>query len=86
MAEYHLGVSPITNTIYAGTLNKAKTMWLNKSDVTDEAVACVRDHLKRLADDEPDFKFGYEWDLKDGGKVQLLVKILPKEDNDAEIH
>lgn len=86
MAEYHLGNSPITNTIYAGTLNKAKTMWLNKSDVTEEALACVRDHLFQLANDEGKPEFGYEWDLKDGRRVQLLVKILPKEDSDAEVH
>lgn len=84
MAEYHLGCSPLTNKIYAGTLNKAKTMWQNKSEVTEEALACVRDHLKQLADDEGKPEFGYEWDLKDGRRVQLLVKILLKEDSDAE--
>ena len=84
MPKYHLGNSPITNTIYAGTLNKEGTMWRNKSDVTEEALACVRDHLKRLADDEGKSEFGYMWDLKDGGCVQLLVRILPKEDSDAD--
>lgn len=84
MAEYHVGNSPITNTIYAGTLNKAGTMWRNKSDVTEEALACVRDHLFQLANDEGKPEFGYEWDLKDGRCVQLLVKILPKEDSNAE--
>ena len=77
MAEYHIGLSPLTNTIYAGTLNKAQTIWRNKSDVTEESLACVRDHLKRLADDEGKHEFGYEWDMKDGRRVQLLVKILP---------
>ena len=86
MAEYHLGQSPITNTIYAGTLNKAKTMWINKTDVTEEALACVRDHLKQLADEAGKSEFGYEWDTKDGKTVQLLVKIMPKEDDDAEVH
>lgn len=84
MAEYHLGVSPITNTIYAGTLNKTKTMWRNKSDVTEEALACVRDHLFQLANDKGKPEFGYEWTLKDGRRVQMLVKILPKEDSDAD--
>ena len=82
MPEYHLGVSPLTNTIYAGTLNKTKTMWQNKSDVTEEALACVRDHLFRHANDEGKPEFGYEWDLKDGRRVQLLVKILANEEND----
>lgn len=82
MAEYHIGNSPITNTIYAGTLNKAKTMWQNKSDVTEEALACVRDHLFQHAKDEGKPEFGYEWTLKDGRRVQLIVKVLPKEDGD----
>lgn len=86
MAEYHVGCSPITNVIYAGTLTKSKGMWLNKSDVTEEALACVRDHLFRLANDEGKPEFGYEWTLKDERRVQLLVKILPKEDGDAEQH
>lgn len=84
MAEYHIGNSPITNTIYAGTLNKAKTMWQRKSDVTEEALVCVRDHLFQIVNDEGKQEGGYEWTLKDGRRVQLLVKILPKEDSDAE--
>ena len=39
MAEYHIGCG--ITAIYAGTLNKNKTMWLNKSDVTDEAFRSV---------------------------------------------
>lgn len=39
MAEYHVGNG--LAGIYAGTLNKSKTMWQNKSDVTDEAIAAV---------------------------------------------
>ena len=39
MAEYHIGCG-ITG-IYAGTLNKNKTMWVNKSNVTDEAFNAV---------------------------------------------
>lgn len=36
------GVSPITNTIYYGTVNKEKHMWTGKKeDVTDEAIAAV---------------------------------------------
>jgi len=39
MAEYHIGCG--ITAIYAGTLNKNKTMWVNKSDVTDEAFNAV---------------------------------------------
>ena len=40
MPEYHVGNS-VFNNIYAGTLNKDKTKWVNKSDVTNEAIAAV---------------------------------------------
>lgn len=39
MAEYHVGCG--ITAIYAGTLNKNKTMWVNKSNVTDEAFNAV---------------------------------------------
>lgn len=45
MAEYHVGIGLLTNTIFAGTLNKNKTLWLHRSDVTDEAVDAVAAYL-----------------------------------------
>ena len=39
MAEYHVGVG--IAGIYAGTLNKKGDMWINKTDVTDEALRSV---------------------------------------------
>jgi hypothetical protein len=39
MAEYHVGCG-ITG-IFAGKLNKKSNMWLNKSDVTNEAFNAV---------------------------------------------
>lgn len=36
-----LGVSPLTETVFAGRLNKAKNMWLEKHDVTDMFIGCV---------------------------------------------
>lgn len=44
MADYHVGCGAFG--IYAGTLNsKNKTLWQNKSDVTDEAVSAVAQYL-----------------------------------------
>ena len=43
MAEYHVGCG--MTGIFAGTLNKTNTMWVNKSDVTDEAVSAVAQFL-----------------------------------------
>ncbi len=43
-----MGVSPITGTIYAGRLNKAKTAWVGeKHDITDESVRCVAEYLHK---------------------------------------
>jgi hypothetical protein len=43
MANYHVGCG-ITG-IFAGTLNKTNTMWINKSDVTNEAIKAVAQFL-----------------------------------------
>lgn len=43
MAEYHVGCGAFG--IYAGILNKDKTMWKNKSDVTNEALDAVAQYL-----------------------------------------
>ena len=81
MAQYHVGCSLITGTIYAGTVNKKGDLWLNKSDVTEEALASVRDHLEMKAREEKTTFYGYEWSKKDGTVIQLSVKIKPpKED------
>lgn len=37
--EYHVGCG--ITAIYAGLLNKNKTLWLKKSDVTNEAITAV---------------------------------------------
>lgn len=58
MAEYHVG-NGFAN-IYAGTLSKDKTRWLNKSDVTDEAIAAVFSWMKDKAEEEYE-KFGAEF-------------------------
>ncbi len=50
MAEYHVGCGAFA--IYAGTLNKNKTMWKNKSDVTEEALDSVFTYLYQ---EEKDF-------------------------------
>lgn len=39
MAEYHVGCGAFG--IYAGTVNKAGTLWIKKSDVTQEAINAV---------------------------------------------
>lgn len=85
MAKYH--VSAGVFGIYAGTLMPKKDgkpqMWRNKSDVTEEAIAAVRDHMVGdcLNEKEGKLQGGYEWKRKDGKKVVLMVEI---EDGGAE--
>lgn len=79
--EYHVSAG-IFGGIYAGTLMPKKDgkpqMWRNKSDVTDEAICAVRDHMTSecLKEEEGKTEGGYEWDRKDGKKVVLLVKVV----------
>jgi hypothetical protein len=52
MKNLHVGTSPLTNRIYAGTVLKdGKTWGANKSDVTGEACGAVAEHV--LATKEP---------------------------------
>lgn len=78
MAEYHVGAG--IAGIYAGKTNKAGTEWIDKSDCTDEALEAVRDHiiLQELGGVNPPKKNrgGYEWKLKDGKIVKLIVEVM----------
>ena len=52
MSKITLGCSLITNTIYAGKLNKAGNQWVGtKYDVTDEAILVVMEHIYHKAID-----------------------------------
>lgn len=87
MAEYHVGCGAFG--IYAGTLEpKNKSLWRNKSDVTEEAIGAVRDHMvMELLGGFSCSKAtssGWEWKLKDGRIVELRVTIKGDEANDSE--
>jgi hypothetical protein len=64
MAEYHVGCG-ITG-IFAGTINKTNTMWVNKSDVTDEAISAV---AQFLLEHEEVMEFNYH-----GKRYRLAVE------------
>ena len=73
MAEYHVGCG--LAGIYAGTLKpKKKDEWQNKSCVTDEAIAAVRDYLLGTME-QGCHGNGLEWTRKDGKKITLMVSI-----------
>lgn len=86
MAEYHVGCGAFA--IYAGTLNKAKSMWSNKSECTEEAICSVRDYMAANLlggiSCSKASSSGYEWDLKDGRVVELRITIKDKESKEDE--
>ncbi len=73
MANYHVGCG-ITR-IFAGTLNKKGDMWVNKSDVTDEAVSAVAQYL---LENEKKLRFEYH-----GKKYVLAVSEVGSEAEDG---
>jgi len=69
MKNLHVAISPITNTIYAGSVLKDGRTWgANKKDVTIEALVAVAEHvLKRgksveisKADGTPEYRITVE--------------------------
>lgn len=74
--QISLGVSAITETVYAGRLNKAKTMWLEKKDVTDMFIHCAIQ------------KFGghiTEMESEDGKKYEITVKEVKEFESEKTI-
>ena len=87
IAEYHVGCGAFG--IYAGTLEpRNKSLWKNKSEVTDEAIEAVRDYM--VSDLLGGFSCskatssGWEWTLKDGRCVELRVTIKYCDVNDSK--
>ena len=70
MANYHVGCG-ITG-IFAGTLNKTNTKWVNKSNVTDEAINAV---AQFLLEHEEALSFNYR-----GKRYMLAVELHKGED------
>lgn len=55
-----MGVSPITNTIYYGNVNKEKGLWVGeKKDVTDMAIASVFEWFMNQMDGKEAFEISY---------------------------
>lgn len=60
--KIHVGCSPITGTIYAGTVLKDGRTWgANKTDVTGAAIGAVCEHV-----------------MLNGGEVQVSLNGKPK--------
>ena len=72
MAEYHVGCG--LAAIYAGTLNKKKDAWLNKSAVTNEAIMAVMNYMYYEIP-EGENAFAYAVRLKNGKYARLKIEV-----------
>lgn len=68
MATYHVGCG--IAGIYAGTLKKNGYEWINKSDVTDEAINAVFQHIVLMEKFDTEGFAGY---------------VIPKKKSDGEV-
>ena len=84
---FHVGCSELTGTIYAGTINKKGTKWLKQTDVTQEALAAVRDHFMNVYSNqkEPIGTVGYQWTTKSGKTVTLQLNITDTQERSDSI-
>ena len=74
MDEYHVGCGMAR--IYAGTINKTGVLWVNKSDVTEEALNAVAQYLL-------EHKASMEFDY-DGKRYRLAVTQAEIETDETE--
>lgn len=64
-----IGASPLGGTIYQGTLDTVKSMWVgNKTDITDECVRATAEHLKIVKKD-------YCFPTKDGKFLVMSAEL-----------
>ena len=81
MAEYHVGCGVFG--IYAGTLNKKKTMWQNKSDVTDECFGSVAQYVKQEMQVDKKQKRTDEFTFRDA-TLRVTYELLEDEKNEQQ--
>ena len=71
MRKLHVGLSPLTNNIYAGTVLKDGRTWgTNKTDVTNQAICAVVDHIIEFKK-----KTGEDLKLSINGKPVLRIIV-----------
>ena len=75
MAQYHVGCG--IAGIYAGTLKKSGDEWLNKSDVTNEAINSVAQYMYfKIPKGENAFSYGFK--MRDGKYIRLKIESSDK--------
>ncbi len=75
MAEYHVGCG--LAGIYAGTLTKSGKEWKNKSNVTDEAILSVIQHMYFQLE-KGETSMAYAVKMNDGKYVRLKIEVSDK--------
>lgn len=75
MAQYHVGCG--IAGIYAGTLKKNGEEWLNKSDVTNEAIGAVVQHMYYKIP-KSETALAYAFKMNDGKYVRLMLEVADK--------
>lgn len=75
MAEYHVGCGLFG--IYAGTLKKSGEEWKDKSNVTDEAILSVIQHMYFQLD-KGETSMAYAVKMNDGKYVRLKIEVSDK--------
>ena len=73
MAEYHVACG--LAGIYAGTLNKQGTEWLNKSEVTEEARKAVIQYEKDQLKSEKRLKETIKYTFRDGDALTVTYEL-----------
>lgn len=77
MTEYHVGCGAFG--IYAGTLNKRKDRWQNKSEVTEEATHAVVQHVKQEMMLDKKSTRTDEFTFIDGSVMRVTYEVLKGE-------
>ncbi len=74
MKKIKLGTSPITGTIYSGkiTKNNGCEMWIEKTDITDNAINAVFEHMRYMARLESKEGF-YSYSYGDLGTMSFKI-------------
>lgn len=72
MAEYHVGCG--LSGIYAGTVKKNGYEWLNKSEVTKEAIIAVIGYMY-FEMPEGEKSYAYAVKMKDGKYARLKLEV-----------
>lgn len=72
MAQYHVGCG--IAGIYAGTITKKGDKWLNKSDVTDEAIDAVLHYMyDQIPEGQNSFAYGFK--MRSGEYARLKIEV-----------